>query len=211
MRPRLKKGIIFCVVVLAAILAFVYKSELLHLLESLEYQKTQHPVLVAGVLVLLQSIAAPLGFPGTPLTLLTGSLYGVWGGTIIASIGNIIGATLAFLLARYLFEDYTKKMIAKYPRINAYSERLKTRGLSTVLFLRLVPLFPFNAINFLLGVTPLPLRTYIVGSYFGMIPGTLLFVYLGGSLRNLSPLNITFGILGIMLLTLIGKYYEKRI
>ncbi len=211
MSPRFSKGIIFSVVAVGATLAFVYKADLLILLKTLEYQKALHPVLVAGMLILLQSIAAPLGFPGTPLTLLTGSLYGVWVGTLIASIGNIIGATLACILARYLFEDYTKKLIVKYPRINMYGEKLKTHGLSTVLFLRLVPLFPFNVINFLLGVTPLPLRTYIIGSYFGMIPGTFLFVYLGGSLRSLSPGKILFGILGIIILTLVGKYYEKRI
>ena len=211
MSTSYKKGILFCVVLVLATLSFLYRIQLFELLKSFEQQKTMNPVLVACILILLKAIAAPLGFPGTPLTLLTGSLYGVWVGTLISIIGNTAGAILAFILARYLFQDYTKKLIVKYPRIEKYNEKLRTHGLSTILFMRLVPLFPFNAINFLLGITSVPLRTYTIGSLIGMIPGTFLFVYLGGSLRMLSLVNIVLSILGIVLLTLIGKYYEKRI
>ncbi len=206
-----KKILLFSTVVIFSILAFIYREKLLELFTQLEDQSKMTPFLVAGILITLKSIAAPLGFPGAPLTLITGSIFGVWIGTLVAIIGNTIGSTLAFLLARYIFQDKTRELISKYPRIEKYVARLEKHGLSTVLFLRLVPLFPFNIINFLLGVTPLPLRVYVVGSFVGMIPGTFLYVYLGGSLRMLSPLNIILSIIGIIALTLIGKYYEKRI
>lgn len=206
-----KKVLLFVAVVVFSILTFVYREKLLDLFSQLEHQSKMTPFLVAGILIALKSIAAPLGFPGAPLTLITGSIFGVWVGTLIAIIGNTIGATLAFLLARYIFQDYAKKLISRYPRIDKYTSRMETNGLSTVLFLRLVPLFPFNIINFLLGVTPLPLRVYVIGSFFGMIPGTFLYVYLGGSLRMLSPLNIALSIIGIIALTSIGKYYEKKL
>lgn len=206
-----KKVLLLSAVVVFSILAFIFREKLLELFTQLEAQSKVNPFMIAGILIALKSVAPPLGFPGTPLTLITGSIFGVWIGTLVAIIGNTIGATLAFLLARYIFQDYTKKLISKYPRIEKYTSRLEKHGLSTVLFLRLVPLFPFNIINFLLGVTPLPLRVYVLGSFIGMIPGTFLYVYLGGSLQMLSPLNITLSIIGIIALTLIGKYYEKRI
>ena len=206
-----KKILIFFTVIFFSLLAFIYREKLLELFTFLEAQGAVNPFLVACILITLQSIASPLGFPGTPITLVSGSIFGVWTGTLVAIIGNTIGSTLAFLLARYIFQDNAKKLIAKHPKIETYVSRLETKGLSTVLFLRLIPLFPFNIVNFLFGVTPLPLRVYVVGSLVGMIPGTFLFVYLGGSLRALSPLNIALSILGIIVLTLIGKYYEKRI
>lgn len=205
-----KKIILFSVVAILSVLAFIYHSALLELFKTLEHQSVMNLLLVAGILIALKSIAAPLGIPGTPLTLITGSIFGVWVGTLVALIGNTIGATLAFLLARYIFRDYGKKLLAKYPKLEKYVDSLEKKGLSTILFLRLVPLFPFNAINFLLGVTPIPLWTYVIGSFVGMIPGTFLFVYLGGSLKMLSFWNIAFSIIGIIALTLIGKYYEKR-
>jgi len=206
-----KKITLLLVVVGLSVLSFVYKEQLYELFKILELQSDVHPIYVGLILIALKTVSAPLGFPGTPLTLLTGSIFGVWIGTAIAIIGNITGAVLAFILARYIFKDYTKKLVSKYPSVEKYITRFSTRGLSTILFLRLVPLFPFNVINFLLGVTPVSLRTYTIGTFIGIIPGTFLFVYLGGSLRMLSPFNIALSILGIILLTLIGKYYEKRI
>ena len=205
-----KKILILSGVVVFGILAFIYRDLVIALLANLEHEKITNPLWVAGVLILVTSIAAPLGFPGTPLTLITGSIFGVWFGTLVALIGNTIGAICAFLLSRYIFKENAQVLIAKYPRIKKYIAQLEEKGLSTILFLRLVPLFPFNATNFLLGVTPVSLRTYILGSFIGMIPGTFLFVYLGGSLRKLSPLNIAFSVIGIIVLIVIGRIYEKR-
>ena len=205
-----KKLLLFGVVILCAIFLFVYQESVVALLADLENVKRTNPFLVAGLLILATSIAAPLGFPGTPLTLITGSIFGVWFGTLVALTGNTIGAVLAFLLSRYMFKEKAQSLIAQYPRIKKYIARLEERGLSTILFLRLVPLFPFNATNFLLGVTPVTLCTYAIGSFVGMIPGTFLYVYLGGSLRMLSPLHIALSILGIITLIIIGRMYEKR-
>ena len=205
-----KKILILSGIVLLGILAFINRDLVITLLSNLEQEKITNPLWVAGVLILVTSLAAPLGFPGTPLTLVTGSIFGVWLGTLVALIGNTIGAILAFLLSRYIFKENAQSLIAQYPKIEKYVTQLETKGLSTILFLRLVPLFPFNAINFLLGVTPVSLRTYALGSLFGMIPGTFLFVYLGGSLRKLSPLNIALSVIGICILIVIGRIYEKR-
>ncbi len=169
------------------------------------------PFLTALILIALKTVVAPLGFPGTPLTLLSGALLGNFFGTIAALIGNTLGATLAFLLSRYLLKEYFQKnLVSKYPKMRKYEERLEEKAFSTVVALRLIPLFPFNALNFLLGVSNIPVRTYALASFVGMIPGTALFVYFGESLRMLSVINIVFAVLGIATLTYLGKMYEKR-
>ena len=115
------------------------------------------------------------------------------------------------MLARYIFKDYVQaRIVSKHPLLQKYEQKIEKRALQTVIILRLIPLFPFNALNFILGVTKIPLQKYVLGSFLGMIPGTFLFVYFGGSLRALSLPNILLAITGIVFLTYIGKKYEKR-
>lgn len=190
---------------------FAYRAEFFQFVMRLEMAREINPLTTAGILILLKTLTAPLGFPGTPLTLLSGSLFGHFYGTLLSVIGNTLGATLAFLLSRYVFREYVEKnVLTLYPRIREYEERLSRNALTTVIVLRLIPLFPFNGLNFLLGVTSISLKDYFIGSLVGMIPGTFLFVYFGESLRMLSLPNILLAIAGILVLTFFGKYYEKR-
>lgn len=208
---NIRKVIILFLFLMATIALFSYGKELIDAAGQLKNLTLEHPLLSASILILLKTIATPLGFPGTPLTLLTGSLFGVIWGTIIALIGNTFGAILAFIFSRYILREYVqKKIVSKYEKLRSFEKRIDERATSTVLALRLIPLFPFNAVNFFLGVTNIPLRKFAIGSFAGMIPGTIAFVYLGGSLTILSPINIAIALAGIILLTVIGKFYEKR-
>ncbi|PJA86060.1 MAG: hypothetical protein CO143_00025 [Candidatus Moranbacteria bacterium CG_4_9_14_3_um_filter_45_14] len=207
----MKKILLILIIIVLSIITLISRSDIFLFVRDLENHSAENLLLTASVLIGLKSFFALVGFPGTPLTLLSGSLLGNFFGTVIALIGNTIGATLAFLLARYVLKDWVQeKFVAKYPRMQMYEERLEGKALPTIIALRLIPLFPFNALNFLLGVTNVSLKKYVVGSFFGMIPGTFLFVYFGESLRMLSPLNIFFAIIGIIMLTYVGKFYEKN-
>lgn len=207
----MKKIILTVCILSVSMVAFFYYEELFTLLQILEMQSMEMPFVAACILVGLKIVATTLGLPGTPLTLLAGSLFGKLFGTIIALIGNTLGATAAFLLSRYVFRDYVNAhILSNYPKIKSYDEKIKHKGFSTVMALRLIPLFPFNVLNFLLGVTSIPLKKYILGSFIGMIPGTFIFVYFGESLRMLSAFNILCAILGIILLTYLGRVFEKR-
>jgi uncharacterized membrane protein YdjX (TVP38/TMEM64 family) len=181
------------------------------LVEQVKYFITQNPQLTALYLILGKIIGAVLFFPGIPLTLLAGATLGVFWGTIVSMIGNTIGATLAFLVARYFLRDYvTEKIYKKYPKIDTYESRFFKDGFATVVLLRLIPLFPFNALNYILGITRVTTRDYVVATFFGIMPGTLAFVYFGSALRMLSPINIALSVLAIIGLTYFGKMYEKR-
>jgi uncharacterized membrane protein YdjX (TVP38/TMEM64 family) len=154
---------------------------------------------------------SPVFFPGTPLTLLAGATLGTGYGFLVSLIGNIFGATLAFFIARYVLRDYVSSHIIKrYPKIQEYEKRFFEDGLRTVILLRLIPLFPFNVLNYALGVTRVRTKDYIIGTTLGIIPGTLAYVYFGDALRMLSVVNIVIALSAIIGLIYIGKKYEKR-
>jgi uncharacterized membrane protein YdjX (TVP38/TMEM64 family) len=180
----------------------------------IEYIKafvSRDPELTAVYLIAAKILGAVLLFPGTPLTLLAGATLGVFWGSIVSLIGNTLGAIAAFVISRYLLRDFFyKKVYLRYQTIQKYEDRFFKKGLATVVFLRLVPLFPFNGLNYALGVTQVKLRDYAIGTFFGIIPGTIAFVYFGDALSMLSPFHIITALIAIAGLVFVGKYYETH-
>ncbi|MEN9852257.1 MAG: hypothetical protein RI996_200 [Candidatus Parcubacteria bacterium] len=181
------------------------------IIEQVKTFITQDPELTALYLILAKIVGAILLFPGTPLTLLAGATLGLFWGSIVSIIGNTLGAIAAFVISRYFFRTFfEQKVYAKYPTIQKYESRFFSHGLSTVIFLRLVPLFPFNGLNYALGLTQVKLRDYAIGTFFGIIPGTIAFVYFGEALAMLNGFRIITALIAIIGLIYIGKRYEKR-
>jgi uncharacterized membrane protein YdjX (TVP38/TMEM64 family) len=141
-------------------------------------------LLFAGAYVL----GTLLFFPGSVLTLAAGFLYGLVGGMAVVVPGSILGALLAFLLGRTVLRRPTERLLRRHPRFAAVDTAVAENGFRVVLLLRLSPLFPFNLLNYGLGVTRVPLLPYLLGSALGMLPGTLLYVYLGSLLTSASEL-----------------------
>ncbi len=207
----MKKALLATFIIAISFTAFLHREGLLSVVQDLEKESVSMPITTALLLIALKAVSAPLGFPGTPLTLLSGSLFGKLLGTVIALIGNTLGASFAFLLSRYILRDFIReKFELRYPRIKEYDQKIEQKALATVIALRLIPLFPFNALNFMLGLTSIPFGKYVIGSFIGMIPGTFAFAYFGESLRMLSPVNIALAIMGIVLLTYLGKLYARK-
>ena len=125
------------------------------------------------------AVATVLWIPGSLLTMAAGFLYGLTGGTLVVLPSAVLGATLAFLVARFVARDWVRARVAHHPRMAAVHAAVGEHGLSMVLLLRLSPLFPFVLLNYALGLTDVKLRDYVLASAVGMIPGTFLFVYLG--------------------------------
>ena len=123
-------------------------------------------------------VAAPsLFIPGAAITLAAGALFGPVWGTLYAVIGSVTGSALAFLLARYLAGEWVERRASGMLR--QVKEGVDAEGWRFVAFVRLVPLFPFNLLNYVLGLTGIPLRTYVLTSAICMFPGTVGYVYLG--------------------------------
>lgn len=120
-------------------------------------------------------------FPGVLLTLIGGLAFGPWWGTLLVSVASLSGAVASFVIGRYLARDVVEALLARQPWFKSLSEGIQRGGFSFVLFVRLVPLFPFNALNYACGVLPLRLRDFFIGSLVGMLPATFAYVYLGAA------------------------------
>jgi uncharacterized membrane protein YdjX (TVP38/TMEM64 family) len=147
----------------------------------------------AGLLgALLYGLAYVLGtllfFPGSLLTLGAGFLYGLAGGLAVVFPGSILGALLAFLLGRTVLRAPIARRMARHPRFAAVDQAVTDEAFWVVLLLRLSPAFPFNLLNYGLGVTKVPVGTYLLASAAGMLPGTVLYVYLGTLLTSAAEL-----------------------
>jgi len=141
-------------------------------------------------------------FPASVMTPLSALLFGPLYGWIFSYIGSTLSATVAFFVAKYFGKDLFSKQKDSIQNPNTftqfivrYKETLEKNGLETVLFLRLVPLFPFDFVNYACGLSTIKYRTYLIGTLVGIIPGLTAFIFLGGSITNprlLIPTVIAF-------------------
>ncbi|HEU5181462.1 MAG TPA: TVP38/TMEM64 family protein [Candidatus Polarisedimenticolia bacterium] len=123
--------------------------------------------------------AAVLFLPGSVLTLLAGALFGLKRGTLAVSAGATLGAAASFLIARYLARDRVARWAAENPRFASLDAAVGKEGWKIVFLTRLSPIFPYNLLNYLFGLTKVGFWPYLLASWVGMLPGTILYVYLG--------------------------------
>lgn len=132
--------------------------------------------------------ATALSLPGAlVLSLAVGFVFGRWVGTALVVVAATVGATLVFLAARYLFADAARRRLGSVgAKINA---GFTDNAFSYLLFLRLVPLFPFFLVNLAPAFTSIPLRTYVLATAIGIVPGTFVYVNLGQALGRIDSLS----------------------
>ena len=124
------------------------------------------------------AIATVAFIPGSVLTLAAGAIFGLLKGIVIAFTAAVAGSSLAFLVTRHVARDAIERRLADNPRFSAIDRAVSAQGLKIVFLLRLSPVFPFNLLNYELGLTKVRFVDYMLAS-FGMLPGTLLYVYYG--------------------------------
>lgn len=182
------KLILMLVLAVALIVAakfFNFQGILKNALESIAHLGPWGP----AAFILIYIVATVLFIPGSLLTLGSGVLFGVVGGTICVSIGSVLGATCAFLVGRYLTRDWVSQQIQGNAKFQAIDAAVASEGWKIVLLTRLSPIFPFNLLNYAFGVTQVSLRDYFFASWIGMIPGTVMYVYIGSLAGSLAALG----------------------
>jgi pyruvate/2-oxoglutarate dehydrogenase complex dihydrolipoamide dehydrogenase (E3) component/uncharacterized membrane protein YdjX (TVP38/TMEM64 family) len=207
------KKIIFALIFIGLFAAFFYFD--LNKYFSFDYIKSNQALLTdyvqqnfwlaVAIFFVLYVVATALSFPGAGiLTIVGGAIFGLVSGSIIVSFASTIGATLAFLSARFLFRDtVTEKFGAQ---LEPFEKGIQKDGAFYLLSLRLVPAVPFFIVNLLMGLTSIKTRTYYGFSQLGMLPGTIAYVYVGTQLANInkpsdiiSPgILIAFAVLGML-------------
>jgi uncharacterized membrane protein YdjX (TVP38/TMEM64 family) len=138
--------------------------------------------------IALYIIATVAFLPGSILTLGAGVVFGVVWGSLYVFIGATLGATAAFLVGRYLARGWVAEKIVDNQKFAAIDRAVGKEGLKIVLLTRLSPIFPFNLLNYAFGITGVSLQDYFIGS-IGMIPGTIMYVYIGSLAGNLAMIG----------------------
>ncbi|OXL20324.1 FAD-dependent oxidoreductase [Psychrobacter sp. DAB_AL32B] len=199
----IKKIVLLVLAALAIGLFFYFDLNQLLTLDGLKSSmaefsqyKEQSPLLVIGGFFLLYVLVTALSLPGAAiLTLAAGALFGLVEGLLVASFASSIGATLAFLVSRYLLRDTIQQRFPE--RLAAIDGGVEKEGGFYLFTLRLVPIFPFFLINLLMGVTAIKARTFYWVSQIGMLAGTFVFVNAGTQLAQVESLS---GILSLNLI-----------
>lgn len=131
------------------------------------------------IFIALYIVATVLFIPGSVLTLGAGAVFGVVWGSIYVSIAATLGATAAFLVGRYLARDAIERKLKGNERFAAIDKAVAGQGWKIVGLTRLSPVFPFTLLNYAFGLTQVKLRDYVLASWIGMMPGTVMYVYVG--------------------------------
>lgn len=187
---------------------------------TLDYIKSQQaqldglvaaqPLVIAAAYFLIYVLVTAVSLPGAAImTLAAGAMFGLWWGLLLVSFASTIGATLAMLVARFILRDQVSRRFER--QINGINKGVEREGAFYLFTLRLVPLFPFFAINLIMGLTKISVPVYFVVSQVGMLAGTLVFVNAGTQLAQveslagiISPeLLLSFALLGVF--PLLGK------
>jgi uncharacterized membrane protein YdjX (TVP38/TMEM64 family) len=140
-------------------------------------------------LIGLYIVACLTFFPGVLLTLGAGILYGVFWGSIYVMIGATLGASAAFLVARYAARKWMIARIGNHPKFKAIDRAISREGWKIVGLIRLSPLLPFILLNFLFGLTGVPFKEFFIATFVGISPAIILFVYIGSVLGDLTKLG----------------------
>lgn len=180
-RARLAIGLLLLVgVILLARQAGGYIPALASWVEAQGYWG---PIIYIGV----YAIATVLFIPGALMTLAGGAIFGIVKGTAYVFLAAVIGSGAAFLTGRYFARGWIESRFAGSPRFDAVDRAVAQDGLKITFLLRLSPVFPFNFINYALGLTQVSFRDYMIASV-GMLPGTLLYVYYGRVIGDVAAL-----------------------
>lgn len=153
--------------------------------------------------------------PGAPVTILAGFVFGPLWGIFYASVASIISVSVAFLIARYVARDLVAGWVKDNAQFRKIDEQVEEQGWRIVMFTRVVPIFPFNLQNYAYGLTRIRFPTYVLVSAIFMLPGTAVFVQLGGAFvrgeGNIWKTLLYLGIAGVLLLllSLIPKLLRK--
>ena len=160
---------------IAAGITFNIQDKLTSALEWIEGLGPIGPIVFIATYIL----ACVFFISGAALTLGGGGIFGLVMGTVYVSIASTLGATAAFLVGRYLARDWVSRKIEGNTTFKAIDEAVAKEGWKIVGLTRLSPVFPFVLLNYAFGLTQVPLKQYVLASWIGMLPGTVMFVYIG--------------------------------
>jgi uncharacterized membrane protein YdjX (TVP38/TMEM64 family) len=213
-----KPSVIRPLVFLALLGAIIFTVRYFQLDQYLEKERLRQVVAGYGTLgpviyMLIWVAAPPLFLPGLPIGLAGGILFGPFWGVVYTIFGATIGATLAFLVARYLARDWVAAKLTG-SKLATLDEKVGQHGWKIVALTRLVPLFPYNLLNYAFGLTRISLLAYVASTFIFMLPMTIAIIYFSANILDLLQGRVTkelvIGIILVILVTtLVPRLYKK--
>jgi uncharacterized membrane protein YdjX (TVP38/TMEM64 family) len=187
-RKTVVRAAMFLIVVVPAVVVAI-RFDLPMLLRNLLAWVEARGVAGALVFVGVYIVATVLFIPGSILTLGAGAVYGVVMGTVWVSLASTLGAFAAFLTGRYIARDWVAAKAAANPRFRVIDQAVRREGWKIVFLTRNSPVFPFNLSNYAYGLTAVPAGGYLLASWIGMLPGTVMYVYLGSLAASVATIG----------------------
>jgi uncharacterized membrane protein YdjX (TVP38/TMEM64 family) len=204
------------VLVIAAIgLWFVRQFHVQSLLQKLLDRVASFGVWAPVLFVTLYVLATVLLIPGSVLTLGAGAVFGLGWGFVWVTLGANLGAQAAFLIGRFVARDWVSRKIADHAGFAAIDRVVGDEGWKIVGLTRLSPVFPFTFLNYAFGLTGVSLRHYAAATFIGMIPGTILYVYLGALAnagiknKDRTPAQWAMLIVGLLAAVIVTAYITR--
>ncbi len=165
--------------------------------------------LIFGALYVLAVI---LVLPGLPMTLLAAPLFGFWQGLLIVIIASNIGCTITFFISRFAGKNFVMRFIKSGTILDKANKQMEKNGFLYMLYLRMIPLFPFNIVNYVPGLTSISYIKYAIATFIGMVPGSAIYVYASFSASDVAnnPWGLIISILILVLFTLVTVLVSRR-
>ncbi|MCG8338911.1 MAG: TVP38/TMEM64 family protein [Proteobacteria bacterium] len=215
---RIKQIVILTALIALVALFFIFDLKQYLTLEYIKSQQqafadyySENTVLTIAIYFVIYVITTALSLPGAAvLTLVGGALFGLVTGTIVVSFASTLGATLAFLVSRFLLGDYVQNKFSD--KLKVINQGIEKEGEFYLFTLRLVPLFPFFLINLVMGLTPIRTFKFFIVSQLGMLPGTIVYVFAGTQLAQIDSLQgiLSPGLIGAFVLLGIFPLLAKK-
>ena len=215
---RIKQIVILTALIALVALFFIFDLKQYLTLEYIKSQQqafadyySENTVLTIAIYFVIYVITTALSLPGAAvLTLVGGALFGLVTGTIVVSFASTLGATLAFLVSRFLLGDYVQSKFSD--KLKVINQGIEKEGEFYLFTLRLVPLFPFFLINLVMGLTPIRTFKFFIVSQLGMLPGTIVYVFAGTQLAQIDSLQgiLSPGLIGAFVLLGIFPLLAKK-
>lgn len=206
------KRILLLVVIVAVILAIRFTGAAGYLEQETLRQLIESYGILAPLVYMVGYIIAPvLLLPGLPITIAGGILFGPFWGVVYTIIGATLGACAAFLVARYIARDWVEKRLQS-PKWRRLDQGVEDHGWKVVAITRLIPLFPFNLLNYAFGLTRIKFLHYAVTTFICMLPGCIAYIVFSSSLLDIIRGKISFTFIAglglVILVSLIPVFYR---
>ena len=173
----------------------------------------QYEGYVEIIFITIYTALTIIGIPGTILTIVGGCLFGLWRGTLISIISATLGALFAFLAARYLLQNLAQQKFERNKQLNKFQTAVLDRPFSFVLTTRLIPISPFNLVNYLFGLTAIDWTDYTIATFVGVIPGCFAYTWLGKSgeqaMMGGDRFSFFMALTFLALLSIIPLFYRR--